>query len=172
MFGQQTEQITWKLRDDARLDRSRWLWPLDRFDARDPLVTRSLDNGVIELGYDPRGYDSKLFIPVYAPNVGDVAFALSTPEGYVVAIDHGDTVTRLEHLSKIFVTECVPRNPSRRQLVIAGQVIGYAAKAPVHVRLSVAKWDGRTYGNVDAEKLLRSWVLPRTIDELRSPEAA
>lgn len=172
MFEQSTSNTSWKLRDDAKLDRSRWLWPLDRFAGREPMVTRALDNNMVEIGYDPRGYDSSLFIPVYAPNVGEVAFALSTPDGYVVAIDHGDSVTRLEHLSKIFITECVPRNLSRRQLVIAGQVIGYAAKSPVHVRLSVAKWNGRSYANVDVEALLKSWVFPRTIDALRSPEAA
>ncbi len=169
---EQAELTTWTLREDAKLDRSRWLWPLDRFAGREPRITRVLDDGVVELGYDPRGYDSSLHIPVYAPNVGEVAFALSTPDGFAIAIDHGETITRLEHLSKIFITECVPRDPSRRQLVIAGQVIGYAAKSPAHVRLCVSRWNGRTYAPVDAEQVVTSWKLPQTIDELRSPEAS
>lgn len=52
----------------------------------------------------------------------------------------------------------------------AGDVIGYAAKAPLHLRFELWKWtDDRGFVAVDPRPELESWTVVSPLDELRLP---
>jgi murein DD-endopeptidase MepM/ murein hydrolase activator NlpD len=95
----------------------------------------------IDLGYRVTNLDAKRFVPVFAVQAGEVVAALDTPMGYAIAIDHGDHswTSVYSHLSRMFVPPCLTRS-HRCQHVRAGEVIGGAAKSPLHVRFELWKW--------------------------------
>jgi hypothetical protein len=117
-------------------------WPFESLGLREPSVLRVHDGDRhgVDLGYEPREYDGDLFVPVFAANDGEVACALESPTGGAISIDHGRTwTTHYTGLSKLFVIPCLPR-VRRRELVRAGQVIGYAAKAPIRIGFELWQW--------------------------------
>lgn len=136
-------------------------WPLERFGSRDAKVLAvhvDGDRQGIDLGYSPMTYDLDLFVPVYAANDGEVSLALGASTGCSVSLDHGRWCTHYAHLSKMFVTSCLPRL-RRRQHVRRGEVIGYAAKAPVHVRFELWQWtDEYGFVSVDPIAQLKDWT--------------
>jgi hypothetical protein len=69
----------------------------------------------------------------------------------------------------MFVTRCLGRT-RRRQFVRAGDVIGYAAKSPLHVQFELWKWtDDRGFVAVDPKPELEKWIVTSPMDELRLP---
>jgi murein DD-endopeptidase MepM/ murein hydrolase activator NlpD len=155
----------WRLRNDARQQPQPWQWPLARLGSRDPVVlaehTSETRRG-LDLGYDGFTADDKLFVPVHAAQAGEVMSALDVPAGFAISIDHGNrsTITHYAHLSKMFVTPCIAK-ATRRQFVRAGQVIGYAAQSPLHIRFEVWNWtEGRGYVASDPQTSLNLWRKP------------
>ncbi len=137
-------------------------WPLARLGNREPRVLdahRTGERRGIELGYTPATFDRELFVPVFAANDGEVAFALEGSNGYAVSIDHGGTwTTHYTRLSKTFVIACKPRL-KRRERVRAGQVIGYASNAPVRIGFELWQWtDDRGFVGVDPLPQMRAWT--------------
>jgi murein DD-endopeptidase MepM/ murein hydrolase activator NlpD len=111
----------------------------------------------VDLGYVVAPLDSELFVPVFAAQAGEVSVATEGADGFAVSIVHGDWTTHYAHLSKMFVTRCLPRT-RRRQFVPAGEVIGYAAKSPLHVRFELWQWtDERGFVAIDPLPHLNHW---------------
>lgn len=169
-----TKNTRFHLRDDARAKPQSWRWPLPRLGNRNPIImsqheAKSVHS--VDLGYVAASFDSELYVPVYAVQSGEVARAIETEDGFEVALDHGGRTwsTLYGHLSKIFVTGCLPRL-RRRQRVHAGEVIGYAAKAPVHLRFGLWQWNEEEgFVSVDPRDQLNQWDVYSPVNELRSP---
>lgn len=173
-IGPVTKNTRFVLREDARPRPQPWRWPLPRLGNRDPIILgANEDKGVnsVDLGYVAASFDSDLFVPVYAVQSGEVSHALETEHGFEVALDHGGRTwgTLYGHLSKMFVTRCLPRL-RRRQRVRAGEVIGYAAKAPLHVRFGLWQWtEDKGFVSVDPCEQLRRWSVYSPTDDHRTP---
>jgi murein DD-endopeptidase MepM/ murein hydrolase activator NlpD len=153
----------WRLRDDARPIDQPWRWPLERIAGRDPVVLAERVNGErqgIDLGYESRPYDAELFVPVYATQTGEVTLAGETQSGFMVTIDHSyrEWATHYAHLSRLFVAPYLGQRSRRRQRIRGGEVIGYAAKSPIHVRFEIWNWtDDRGFVAVDPIATMRAW---------------
>lgn len=161
-YNPKTKQMRARLHASAREQPKPWKWPLMRCGGRDPIVfTEHIadDRRGVDLGYVVAPFDSELFVPVHAVQAGEVSFAAEGKDGFAVSIDHGDYTTHYGHLSKMFVTRCLGKT-RRRQYVRAGEVIGNAAKAPLHVRFELWKWtDDRGFVAVDPVPYLKDWTL-------------
>ena len=169
----------WRVSDDAQPLHVPWRWPLDMLAGREPLVLGERVNGermAVDLGYEPRHYDAQLFVPVFAAQAGEVALAGESPSGFCLTIDHGhrEWATHYAHLSRMFVAPYMGQKKRRRQRVYAGEVIGYAAKSPIHVRFELWNWtDDRGFVPVDPIATMASWGLTRPRSaELAQREAA
>lgn len=154
----------WRLRDDARPVELPWRWPLQRIAGRDPIVLAECVNGDrmgVDLGYETRPYDEQLFVPVYAAQGGEIVLAGETESGFVVTIDHEhrEWATHYAHLSRTFVAPYLGQRSRRRQRIRAGEVIGYAAKSPIHVRFELWNWTSER-GFVPVEPLgtMKQWI--------------
>jgi murein DD-endopeptidase MepM/ murein hydrolase activator NlpD len=166
-----TKHTRFRLQDDARAKPLPWRWPLSRLGNRNPIVigdyTTDERQGV-ELGYAVAPFDSELFVPVHAAQSGQLSFAMEGANGFSVSIDHGALTTHYANMSKMFVPRTLPRL-RRRRLVREGEVIGYAAKAPLLVRFEV--WQRAMSGGfecVDPRPFLKQWTITSPADELRT----
>jgi hypothetical protein len=155
----------WALRHSARSALGRWQWPLLKLGDREPIVLAEHINGTrrgIDLGYESRPYDAALHVPVFAVQSGEVMFCAETTTGFAVSLRHVGTewATFYGHLSKVFVadTETPPRR--RVEWVRAGDVIGYAAKTPIHVRFELVKWTADGFAAIDPKPGMASWEKP------------
>lgn len=161
-YNPKTKQIRARLHPSAREQRGPWRWPLARVGNRDPIVLTEHatdDRRGVDLGYVVAPFDSELFVPVHAVQSGEVSFAAEGKDGFAVSIDHRDFTTHYGQMSKMFVTRCLGRL-RRRQYVRAGEVIGYTAKAPLHVRFELWQWtDDRGFVAVDPVPYLNQWPL-------------
>jgi hypothetical protein len=143
----------------------RWYWPLGPLGERTPIVlaTHEHPEVAIDLGYETRRYDRELFVPVYTPYAGVVTSCKETSDGYSLELDHlgHDWITRLEHLSKVFVATDRERGRRQRPCVRGGRVIGYAARSPTHVRFALVRKCG-DHRNVAVPALphLNTWSVP------------
>jgi murein DD-endopeptidase MepM/ murein hydrolase activator NlpD len=171
-YNPQTKQIRARLHPSAREKRGPWRWPLGKLAGRQPIVLDdhvTADRRGVDLGYVIAPFDSELYVPVYAVQSGEVSFAHEGPDGCAVSLDHGKTTTHYAQMSKMFVTRCLGKT-RRRQYARAGDVIGYAAKSPVHVRFELWKWtDDRGFVAIDPRPELEGWTVPSPLDELRLP---
>lgn len=171
-YNPKTKQIRARLHPSARERRGPWRWPLGKCASRPPIVVDEYvlpDRRGVDLGYVVAPFDSELYIPVYAAQSGQVSFAGEGSDGCAVSIDHGNTTTHYAHMSKMFVTRC-PGRTRRRQYVRAGDVLGNAARSPLHVRFELWKWtDDRGFVAVDPRSELENWVVTSPLDELRLP---
>lgn len=160
-----------RLHPSARPAPKPWQWPLPRLGARDPIVLAEYaetDRRGIELGYVAAPFDSELFVPVFAAQAGEVSFALEGKDGFAISLDHGAYCTHYAHMSKMFVTRCMPRL-RRRQYVPVGEVIGYAAKAPLHLRFEL--WERAFtagFEAIDPLPFLHEWSVPPASNPERS----
>ncbi len=161
-----------RLHSSAREKRGRCRWPLGQLAGRKPIVLNEyiLDGRRgVEIGYVVSPFDSELYVPVYAAQSGEVSFACEGKEGCAVSIDHGETTTHYAHMSKMFVTRCLGKL-RRRQHVRAGDVIGYAAKSPLHIRFELWQWTyDRGFVSIDPRPELEHWIVTSPTDELRLP---
>ena len=154
-----------KLRDDAKpADDGHWYWPLPRLAGEHPrIVAHANDHRLgVDIGYERFAFD-ELFVPVFAVQGGTVSFAAEVTSGYAITIDHGGLwSTHYAHLERMFVVPTLGRR-RRRARVRAGDVIGYAARVPTHLRFEVWKWTRRDgFVPVSAALFMREWlVLPR-----------
>ena len=157
-----TQKTRFRLRDDARSVPQAWQQPLGSFAGREP---RILDEHAdakrrgVDLGYSAAPYDRELFVPVFAVQAGEVAMAVNNDDRSFVTIDHGKWTfqSHYAHLSKLFVTRNLG-NLKRRQYVRAGEVIGYAAKAPIYVRFELWQWtEAKGYVAIDPKPHLLGW---------------
>lgn len=166
-----TKNTRFRLQDDARAKPQAWRWPLARLGSRTPTIIgeyASDERQGLELGYAVAAFDSELFVPVCAAQSGQLSFAMEGVDGFAVSIDHGPLTTHYAHLSQMFMPRTLPRLRRRRH-VIAGEVIGYAAKAPLHVRFEV--WQRAQSGGfecVDARPFVKQWTITSPIDELHA----
>ena len=155
---------TWRLRADAKAPPKPWQWPLARIGDREPTILGehvTPKRRGVEIGFAVASYDDALFVPVHAVQSGEVAYALQQSDDFAVTIEHDDPTwaTHYAHLSKIFVTRQLGRHRLRRQRVRAGDVIGYAATSPLHVRFELYKCtDDRGYVAIDPRAHLESWL--------------
>jgi murein DD-endopeptidase MepM/ murein hydrolase activator NlpD len=171
-YTAKTKKIRARLHPSARGTPRPWHWPLGKLGSRPPVV---LDEYVdkerrgVDLGYVVAPFDSELYVPVYAAQSGEVSFACEGKDGFAVSLDHGKTTTHYAHMSQMFVTRCLART-KRCQYVRAGDVIGHAAKAPLHLRFELWKWsDDRGFVAVAPRPELESWSVVSPLDELRLP---
>lgn len=173
-LGPITKNTRFRLREDARAQPQPWRWPLARLGNRDPIILSDQhEDGVrsVDLGYVAASYDSELFVPVFAVQSGEVSHAIETEHGFEVGLDHGGRTwgTFYGHLSQMFVTRCLPPL-RRRQCVRAGDVIGYAAKAPLHLRFGLWQWtDEDGFVSVDSREQLKQWEVYSPINDHRRP---
>lgn len=148
-----------------------WVWPLPRIGDREPIV-RSIKSGshphaLIEY---PKGYSAQSYVPVFAVHDGVITFAgkaTFTCEGstfarYSMCLDHpGGWSTRygdLEHMFSLPVDRFARR---RKQRVRAGDVLGYASRAPLCLSFELWRSEHDSYEPVDPAKHMPSWlVLP------------
>ncbi len=151
--------------DDAKpADDAHWYWPLPRLAGESPRILAHANDarGGVDLGYLRFGFP-ELFVPVFAARGGAISFAAECTSGFAVTIDHGGVwSTHYAHLERMFVLPTLGRR-RRRVRVRAGDVIGYAARAPIHVRFEVWRWTSRDgYVPVSAVRAMRDWlVLPQ-----------
>jgi murein DD-endopeptidase MepM/ murein hydrolase activator NlpD len=145
---------------------------LARLGDRDPRVLSeygSESRRGVELGYATSAFDSKLFVPVHAVQAGEIAAALDVAAGYAITIDHGDRtmMTHYAHLSRMFVTPCIPKSHvTHRQFIHAGEVIGYASKS--HVRFELLRWtNDRGYVAIDPIPEMITWTKALTPVDVR-----
>ena len=171
-FDPETKQLRARLHPSARTTEQPWRWPLPKLGRRSPIIlgehTAEERRGV-DLGYVVAAFDSELFVPVYAAQAGEVSFAMEASDGFAVSIDHGEWTTHYAHLSKMFVTPARPKL-RRRQHVRAGEVIGYAAKTPLHVRFEL--WQRTITGGfeaVDPIPHLDQWTITSPVNALPTP---
>jgi murein DD-endopeptidase MepM/ murein hydrolase activator NlpD len=171
-YHPKTNKVHARLHPSAREKRGPWRWPLGKLGTRPPIV---LDEYVIgerrgvDVGYVVAPFDSELYVPVYAAQSGEVSYALEGKDGFAVSLDHGGTTTHYAHMRQMFVTRCLGRT-RRRQHVRAGDVIGYAAQAPLHLRFELWKrTDDRGLVAVNSRPELESWSVVSPLDELRLP---
>jgi murein DD-endopeptidase MepM/ murein hydrolase activator NlpD len=161
-YNPRNKTIRARLHPSARAATKPWQWPLPRLGNRTPIVLaehESLNRRGVDLGYVVAPFDSELFVPVYAAQSGEVALATEGSDGFAISIDHGAWTTHYAHLSKMFVTRTLPRL-RRRELVSAGDVIGYAERAPLHVRFEL--WERAFTGGfecVDPVPHLEKWTI-------------
>jgi murein DD-endopeptidase MepM/ murein hydrolase activator NlpD len=105
---------------------------------------------------------------VFAVQGGDIAFACELRDGFAVTINHGSWCSHYAHMSQMFVTQNL-RRTKRLQHVQPGEVIGYAARAPLHVRFEV--WD-RTYTEgfvaADAKERVKDWRVHSPAESIRT----
>jgi murein DD-endopeptidase MepM/ murein hydrolase activator NlpD len=151
-----------------------WRWPLPRLAGRNPIVLAETDadRHSVDIGYAAAPFESELFVPVFAANAGEVSYASETNDGCVVSLVHGDWTTHYAHLSQMFVTRCLPRR-RRRQFVLAGAVIGYAAKRPLHVRFELWQWTNESgFVAVDPIPYLTTWSVASAGNEGRALASA
>ena len=171
-FDPKTKKIRARLHPSARSQPKPWRWPLGKCAGRPPIVLDEYENSErrgVDIGYVVAPFDSELYVPVYAAQSGEISFANESDDGYAVSIDHGATTTHYAHMSKMFVTRCLGRT-RRRQSVRAGDVIGNAARSPLHVRFELWKWsDDRGFVAVDPRSELENWIVTNPLDELRLP---
>lgn len=171
-----TPKTRWRLRKDAQRTPRPWCWPLPRLSHREPVALRSADPAhplAVDIGYSTLDTEQMLFVPVYAAQDGMVRFANESTNGYAVSLDHGGAwSTHYAHLDRITVTPQTGRRRSRFELVPAGTVLGYAAKAPVHVRLELWQWTHeRGYAPTDPLLYLPQWTIYPTNDQPTLPVA-
>lgn len=158
-FDPKTNKLTARLHPSARATEKPWQWPLPRLGGRNPVVLATVneERQSVDLSYPTAAYGSELFVPVFAAQAGEVSYAAETNNGFALSLVHGDWTTHYAHLSKMFVTRCLPRT-RRRQYVPAGTVIGYAAKSPLHIRFELWKWtDADGFVAVDPIPHLSTW---------------
>ena len=175
-FWKLRKNSRFRLREDAKPVQGPWRQPLARIGNREPLVLaeHAMDERRgVDFGYTLASYDAELFVPVYAAQSGEVSLAHETPAGFAVSIDHGGWTwsTHYAHLSKMFVTRQLgqPERRHRRQHVRAGEVIGYAAKSPAHIRFELWQWtNDRGFVAVDPIPHLSTWQPAVEPSELRS----
>jgi murein DD-endopeptidase MepM/ murein hydrolase activator NlpD len=169
-----TRKTRWRLRKEAQPVESPWCWPLPRFAQRDPIALRSNDAEhrlAVDIGYSALDMDSLQFVPVYAAQDGMVRLAVESTSGYAVSLDHGGKwSTHYAHLDRMFVIPQSGRRRRRFEFVRAGSVIGYASKAPVHVRFELWNWtDDRGYVPTDPLPHLKDWAVHPTANYLENP---
>lgn len=155
----------WRLRPDAMPLPQPWRWPLQRLGDRDPIVLAEVgdERKAVLLGYESRPFDAELYVPVHAAQEGDVMFAGETKSGFAISLDHGRRgwATYYAHLSRTFVAPCYGQRGRKRQRVCAGDVIGYAAKSPIQIRLELWNWtDDLGFVPVDPVAQLGAWIGP------------
>ncbi|MDQ3369915.1 MAG: M23 family metallopeptidase [Myxococcota bacterium] len=171
-YNPKTQKMRARLHPSAREVRGPWRWPLQRVGNRNPIVLAehtSDERRGVDLGYAVASFDSELFVPVHAAQSGEVSFAIEGQDGCAVSIDHGGWTTHYGHMSKMFVTRSLGRL-RRRQYVRAGDVIGNAARSPLHIRFELHVWtDARGFVAVDPVKQLEEWIVTPTPGELRTP---
>lgn len=157
--------LRFTLRDDAKpAEDPSWFWPLPRLAGDTPQVTLHVndDRCAVHIGYERVSFDG-LFVPVYAAKSGFVTFAQRTSNGCAISIEHDRTwCTHYAHLKDMFVVPTVPAR-RRRARVRAGDVIGYAAANPIHIRFELWKWTDADGFVPDLAALrMRDWlVLPQ-----------
>lgn len=153
-----------ELRTDARpADDGHWFWPLPRLAGEHPrVISHANDDRLgVDIGYEHLAF-TELFVPVFAVQGGTVSFAAEVTSGFAVTIDHGRWSTHYAHLERMFVTPTLGRR-RRRARVHAGDVIGYAGRAPNHVRFELWKWTSR-------DGFVATPVAPRTQGWLALPQ--
>ncbi len=169
-YNAKTKQFRARLHPSARSKPQAWRWPISRVSNRSPIVLAENvtdDRRSVDLGYAVAPFDSELYVPVYAAQSGEVSFALEGKDGNAVSLDHGEWTTHYGHMSRMFPTRCLGKT-RRRQSVRAGDVIGYAAKAPLHVRFELWQWtDDRGFVAVDPMPHLNQWNVTPPDNELR-----
>jgi murein DD-endopeptidase MepM/ murein hydrolase activator NlpD len=153
------------LRDDAKpADDAHWFWPLPRLAGEAPrVIARANDHRRgLDLGYQHIAFPD-LFVPVFAVRSGTVSFAACITTGCAITIDHGGVwSSHYAHLDKMFVPPTLGRR-RRRKYVRAGDVIGYAAREPSHIRFELWQWTARDgFAAIDATPMMSDWlVLPQ-----------
>jgi Peptidase family M23 len=158
----------WKLANSARTVEVPCRWPLPRIAGRDPVAVPVPDDPRrgVDIGYACHDLDGQLYLPVFAVQRGEIAFACELSDGFAVTINHGAWCSHYAHMSQMFVPQNV-RRTKRLQAVQPGEVIGYAARSPLHVR-----WD-RTYTEgfvaADAKARVKDWRVDSPAEELRTP---
>jgi hypothetical protein len=167
----------WSLRHDARCAPQPWQLPLRKLVDREPIVLAEHggEKRSIDLGYERRTYDAELFVPVYAAQDGVVMFCGESRNGFAVSITHEGQrwATCYRHLSKVFLGINLYEKRKRRQRVRGGEIIGYAATSPIHVRFEMHEWtDERGFVAVDPIEQLASWIGPLVTNEPASKKAA
>jgi hypothetical protein len=155
----------WALRHSAR-NSVPWYVPLATVGDRAPIVVASHENEAIDLGYESRPYDRDLFLPVFAPGSGMVTTCKETADGFALELDHlgYEWTTRFDHLSKTFVATDRERGRKQRPFIRGGDVIGYTAKSPAHIRFALVRkcGDGRNVA-VPAMPHLKTWLEPPSV---------
>ena len=155
----------WRLRNDARMTPQPWRWPLQTFGDRPPVVLAHAIVGKhgVDLGYEARPNDAELCVPVYAAQDGEVMFCGETTSAFSISIDHKREgwATYYGHLSKVCVAQNLTQINRRRQRVQGGDVIGYAARSPVHLRFALWRWtDDRGFVAVPPLQKFNEWASP------------
>ena len=176
-----TNNVTrFQLRADAKpSDDDAWIWPLPRLAGEKPSIVTHVNNErcAVDVGYERLDFN-ELFVPVYAARAGTISYAARTSSGCAISIDHsGKWSTHYAHLHDMFV---LPANPRRRKRarVRAGDVIGYAARSPIHVRFELWKWtDADGFVPVVVGLRMRDWLVlpqfePRPTNDVNATQAA
>lgn len=161
-YNPKTKKLRARLHPSAQPKPQAWRWPLSRVGNRDPIVLNEHVADVrrgVDLGYAVAPFDSQLYVPVHAVQSGEVSFAAEGKGGFGVSLDHGELTTHYGQMSQMFVTRCLGK-VRRRQRVVAGEVIGYAAKAPLHMRFELWRWtEDRGFVAVDPKLYLNDWMV-------------
>lgn len=154
----------WALRN-SQIRSQPWRWPLGTLGDRDPIVLSEHLDGErrgVDLGYEVRPYDAALYVPVYAVQAGKVMFCGEARTGFAISLRHygTDWVSYYGHLSRVFLA--ADENRRAVEWVRGGDVIGYAAKAPIHVRFELVRWtDQKRFATVDPVPEMAAWIKPR-----------
>ena len=148
---------------------ARCCWPLPRIAGVVPVASHVAGEwrGGVDVGYGDHPFAGDIFVPVYAVCGGLVSLACGLREGYAVTLDHGAWCTRYAHMSRMFVG---PKlwGTHKLERVREGDVIGYAAAAPIHVRFELWLRDGRhSFVPADPTDYLKAWRVESPVEHLR-----
>ena len=145
-----------------------WIWPLPRL-GRNPIAKRISDRMLaVDISYPDPQCPDQLFVDVHAAQAGLVSFAAQTGHGFTVSLEHDGWTTHYDHLDRLFVDPTLGRRQRRRARVRRGDVIGYAAQSPLHIRFGLCRWtDEHAYVPADPVAHMKDWVVTPTADDFR-----
>ncbi len=156
------ESKFWRLINQRRVRSRPWCWPLVKLGDREPIVLAEHINGTrrgVDLGYESRPYDDELHVPVFAVQSGEVTYCAETLAGFSISLRHVGTewLTYYGHLSTVFLADTETAR-HRTEWVRAGDVIGYAARSPIHVRFELVKWtEDKRFVAFDPKPEMKTW---------------
>jgi murein DD-endopeptidase MepM/ murein hydrolase activator NlpD len=143
-----------------------WVWPLPRLGEHEPIAipSKNDDHPRVVVAYRD-GVTYRDFVPVFAAHDGVITFAAKAPahDGatvarYAVCLDHpGGWSTWYGDLEHMFCMPADRFSRRRRERVRAGDVLGYAQRAPLRVTFELWRYDDESFRPIECASYIDHW---------------